>query len=1040
MRRNVDKETKVVTYEKSTGRRGKKMIPLKSENETEKNTEIKEVKVTEKSEPKTAPKRRGRPPKKKTEEKTIADKAVETKEEVKDEAPKTAPKRRGRPPKKKTEEKTIANKAVETKEEVKDEAPKTAPKRRGRPPKKKTEKKAIADKVVETKKEVKEEVNAFPKPVLKIEESNPKSSAEKQEETKPKPKRRGRPPKKKAEEKSAGILIVKDTPKQEVKTNFPKPTVKIEESNPKSSAEKQEETKPTPKRRGRPPKKKAAGVITVKNTPTKEIFSAPKPTLKIEETKGKTSDYKKEDENPKPAVKVGENKGKVETVKPNATFLHPILRIEDTTETAKTIDEKKSSKDSTKQDKNKKSNFKQKKQEVDISVYTIKDGKLKEASEKIATEIEIQKEHQKPNVVIKENDIDVQVFEIGEEEPQKQKKTQKHQKQQGHKNRPNKQEDIDVEVEVYDMKVAAFPHGKTKPVIEAKREPFHKKNVAQHREHQKAATEAKKQNIKKQKNNQKPVQPKPERTPQPKPTPVQVVNKNEKVEYRLWNNGKQEKQPKQKIGSTAFLAKIGISELPKECRLTAKQKLIPEVIKVLSAVDKFLSKEIYIDNTISLLVAVSGGVDSMTLLDALAILSEKYYYTVQAAHYNHNLRGEDSFKDAEFVKTTVENYGFEYFSARGDVRGYANKNKLSIEHSARILRYNFFERTSRSNNSDFVATAHTADDSAETFLLNLMRGTGLTGLSGIPSKRNLVKNVVLVRPFISLTKDDIIAYAKARDLRWREDKSNATHDHTRNVIRHKLIPMITKEFNPNAIEAINRAAKLINGAEQNVTMQVEAALPSMIFDVRTERFSVKSNILMTFDEFMRGEILQFAISKHLRIQTLPMQKIDAIVNQIGKTPGKEIDIAPGMKAIYDRNTIIFGKIESNIIGSVPISYTDFTDINKYKLMFTRMDRKQVKFNRNPKIEFFDAEKLPDNLIVRPWKEGDFFSPLGMEGTMKVSDFLINEKVPNIDKPNVLVIATEDSDEVFWVCGYRINDRFKITDKTRKALKGEYYTL
>jgi tRNA(Ile)-lysidine synthase len=815
----------------------------------------------------------------------------------------------------------------------------------------------------------------------------------------------------KVEESVAGLMTVKSTLPKEVITDFPKPMVKIEETDPKSSSE----YKPAEKKTETPKISEKIKVVTTQVT-------------KVEEIESKTDT-------------VSQNKDVV------SDSSSTVLKIEKTDETVNTQkietevvsdskekDDKKGNKK--KQGKNKISKSKHKtpnEAEVDISVYTIKDGKLTVAPEQVATEIEPEPEKEQKiknkNIKIRHDDIDVQIFEMGEEEIQPKSIANKKAKDSNDENR-------DVDVEVYDLK--SFPRGKTKPVIESKRDQFaKKKNVTQQREQQKAAAEVKKQHIKKNHDNQKAVQQKQEKQPK------LVSNRNENVEYRVWNGGKpqtQDKPKRQKVGSTAFLSKIGVSELPKARRLTAKQKLVPEVVKVLSAVDNFLSKDIYIDNTISMLVAVSGGVDSMTLLDVLAILSEKYYYSLQVAHYNHTLRGEDSFKDEEFVKATVENYGFEYFSARGDVRSYADKNKLSVEHAARTLRYNFFERTSRTNNSDFVATAHTADDSAETFLLNLMRGTGLTGLSGIPSKRNFVKNVVLVRPFISLTKQDVIAYAKARGLRWREDKSNATHDYTRNVIRNKLIPMITKEFNPNAIEAINRAAKLINGAEQNVTMQVEAALPSMIFDVRTERFSIKSNILMTFDEFMRGEILQYAISKHLRIQTLPMQKIDAIVNQIGKTSGKEIDIAPGMKAIYDRNTIILGKFESNVIGSVPISYTDFTDIDKYKLLFTRMDRKQVKFNRNPKIEFFDSEKLPDNLIVRPWKEGDFFSPLGMDGTMKVSDFLINEKVPNIDKPNVLVISAEDSDEVIWVCGYRINDAFKVTDRTRKALKGEYYTL
>ncbi|MEI6090238.1 MAG: tRNA lysidine(34) synthetase TilS [bacterium] len=489
---------------------------------------------------------------------------------------------------------------------------------------------------------------------------------------------------------------------------------------------------------------------------------------------------------------------------------------------------------------------------------------------------------------------------------------------------------------------------------------------------------------------------------------------------------------------TEIIANISFPQLPPEMQITTDQKLDLSIQKTLAQVEKFLKNEIYVDNTATILVGVSGGVDSVSLLDSLALLSEKFYFKIIIAHYNHSLRGADSDADEDFVKDLAIKYGFDYFSAKGDVVSYAEKNSISIELAARQLRYNFFERTSRNHYADFVATAHTADDSAETFLFNLFRGSGLTGLSGIPATRNFVKNVVIARPLLTLKKKEIIEYAKARKLKWREDRTNEAVDYTRNRIRRVLIPLLEKEFNPQIIEAINRAAELIYGADQNINQQVQSAAQTVITDIRLERFSMKAQTLQTFDEFMQGEILQYALNKHLKIPSIPMLTIDSILNLIGRSSGKMIEFQQSYQAAYDRNLLIIGKLDKKVDESAEVMKDQSVTIDRYKIKLTSVNMNEVKYNPNPKIEFLDAEQLPAKMIFRPWMQGDNFTPLGMNGTMKISDFLINEKIPSVDKPNIIVLANDD--EVIWVCGYRINENYKISEKTKKAVKAEYYTL
>jgi tRNA(Ile)-lysidine synthase len=531
-----------------------------------------------------------------------------------------------------------------------------------------------------------------------------------------------------------------------------------------------------------------------------------------------------------------------------------------------------------------------------------------------------------------------------------------------------------------------------------------------------------------------------ENKPVPKPKPAIKKNLLQPPAPVIVKKDETDLFEKQQITErvTEIIANISFPQLPPEMQMTTDQKLDLSIQKTLAQVEKFLKNEIYVDNTATILVGVSGGVDSVSLLDSLALLSEKFYFKIIIAHYNHSLRGADSDADEDFVKDLAIKFGFDYFSAKGDVVSYAEKNSISIELAARQLRYNFFERTSRNHYADFVATAHTADDSAETFLFNLFRGSGLTGLSGIPATRNFVKNVVIARPLLTLKKKEIIEYAKARKLKWREDRTNEAVDYTRNRIRRVLIPLLEKEFNPQIIEAINRAAELIYGADQNINQQVQSAAQTVITDIRLERFSMKAQTLQTFDEFMQGEILQYALNKHLKIPSIPMLTIDSILNLIGKTSGKMIEFQQSYQAAFDRNLLIIGKLDKKVDESAEIMKDQSVTIDRYKIKLTSVNMNEVKYNPNPKIEFLDAEQLPAKMIFRPWMQGDNFTPLGMNGTMKISDFLINEKIPSVDKPNIIVLA--NGDEVIWVCGYRINENYKIAEKTKKAVKAEYYTL
>ncbi|OGU90889.1 MAG: tRNA lysidine(34) synthetase TilS [Ignavibacteria bacterium RIFOXYA2_FULL_35_10] len=467
---------------------------------------------------------------------------------------------------------------------------------------------------------------------------------------------------------------------------------------------------------------------------------------------------------------------------------------------------------------------------------------------------------------------------------------------------------------------------------------------------------------------------------------------------------------------------------------------------LIKRVENFLFNELYIEDGDRILIAVSGGVDSVTLLDIMYRLSKFHNFKIFPVHFNHKLRGKQSDEDEKFTKKISTSYRLEFFSGTGDVRQYASKNSLSIEHSARILRYNFLERAAQHFNCSMVATAHTLDDMTETFFLNLLRGTGLTGLCGIPKKRYLTKKIFLIRPLINISKYDLKTYAGQRGIKWREDETNLLMNFTRNKIRGKLLPFIKNEFEPSINDKIYRTTKLLTGADRFVSEYIDSFVDKITFNKTTEGFSIKLSMFNNLDEFIQGELLQHLITTKYHQPALPMNLIDRIKNMADSNIGTIVDISKDLYALRDRNSLIIGKRKKNLVNMIEIEKPTVVDaptvvgahgeyeIEGNKIILSEVKKKSVRLVESGSIEFLDFDLLPSRLIIRRWQKGDTFIPLGMKGKMKISDFLINNKISLIDKQDILLLTT--GKDIIWVCGLRIDDRFKITVKTTRYLRAE----
>ncbi len=478
--------------------------------------------------------------------------------------------------------------------------------------------------------------------------------------------------------------------------------------------------------------------------------------------------------------------------------------------------------------------------------------------------------------------------------------------------------------------------------------------------------------------------------------------------------------------------------VPQQKELTPKHKKNSLISKFLDTVESFLKNRIFVEKDYRIVLAVSGGVDSVVMMDCMAHLSEKIGFRIYVAHFNHTLRGKESDLDVDFVKNLSKQYNLQFITSSGNVKSYSQKNNLSIENAARILRYNFFERTSRNLEADLLATAHTSDDSVETFFINLLRGSGLTGLSGIPETRKFVKNVQIIRPLLNFSKNEIKKYAEFRKLEWREDETNILLNYTRNKVRLELIPKLKEEFNPSIEEAILRTAKLIYGADSVIHGLVKKYMTPVISDVTTDKISIKIPILQTHSEFMQGEIIQSLWMKYFRLQPLSLNAVDRILSLCEKQTGTQIEIGAGFIALRDRNLIIITRNsvfkQVKLFGTIPSEFR----INGYKISFVKVDKKFVKITENPDVEYFDFDKLGTYVEIRNWEQGDLFHPLGAPGEMKVSDFLTNEKISMLDKPNVIIVR--NAFDTVWVIGKRISEKFKIDGNTRSIIKAEIITL
>lgn len=423
-----------------------------------------------------------------------------------------------------------------------------------------------------------------------------------------------------------------------------------------------------------------------------------------------------------------------------------------------------------------------------------------------------------------------------------------------------------------------------------------------------------------------------------------------------------------------------------------------------------------------ILLAVSGGIDSMVMLELFRVSG--FHFTV--AHCNFRLRGEESQREAEFVANTAKNLKVPFFLKEFDTRAYAREHHLSIQEAARKLRYDWLDELLPCSGCEMYATAHHLDDQIETFFINLLRGSGLTGLSGIP-----VKSGNVIRPLLFASRGEIEEYARRNNVRYVEDSSNFSDIYLRNRIRHHVVPAIEKISKnyrisfQRSIENINRTNQFLRAIMDTLRSQLLREIPGGVeldFSglLRYEHSEMIAYYLLKPFGFNRNQIFQ--IVKHGRESSGKRFQSPTHVLYIERSC-LFITTKPDEKPVNDFDVFVVNP-ESEIINQ-PI-----------RLRFSKFEKPDhYSPDTNPCIAQFDIQKLQFPLIIRRPQKGDRFTPLGLKGTKKLSDFFTDLKFSERQKQNTWLLIS--GDRIAWVIGQRIDDHFKISPSTQQILQVQW---
>jgi len=445
---------------------------------------------------------------------------------------------------------------------------------------------------------------------------------------------------------------------------------------------------------------------------------------------------------------------------------------------------------------------------------------------------------------------------------------------------------------------------------------------------------------------------------------------------------------------------------------------------------KFIDDNLLINKGDKILVALSGGADSVFLFFFLMKFSKRLKIDLSAFHLNHQLRGKDADKDEMFCIKICNENNIKIFSLRKDVRTYAAKNKISIEEAGRVIRYRELIRISQKEKLTKIATAHSLSDNAETVLLNIIKGTGLKGLIGIPVQREKI-----IRPLLILGSEEIRDYLDQKNIPYRIDRTNFDPEYERSFLRNDIIPKLKQALNPQLEQKLFTVSKILKNTFSYIDEQLKNTGAKAI---RVKKNLVEINLddLKSLDKRLWADFFKKYIDETFET-SLTAENINSLLKLINTQKGKRVNLENNLQAIKEERSLVITKIAGNqkTFSSKKIKTGESIILNGAVFSLKIIYGSKIEFSPDRSIEYISADNIQDDFELRRWKAGDRFYPIGMKGSKKISDYLADVKTPVIKKNELLVLT--NSGRIVWVVGLRLDDRFKVTGQTKKILKLTY---
>lgn len=468
--------------------------------------------------------------------------------------------------------------------------------------------------------------------------------------------------------------------------------------------------------------------------------------------------------------------------------------------------------------------------------------------------------------------------------------------------------------------------------------------------------------------------------------------------------------------------------------MNKERKLEPLEQQVL----RFIQKERLISSPSCLLVAVSGGPDSICLLHILVKLRGELGITLHIAHLNHKLRGAESEADARYVSKLAHRLGIPATIEERDVKAYQAQQHTSLEEAAREVRYTFLAQVAQATKAEKAAIGHTVDDHIETILMHLVRGTGIKGLGGLQphTQWQLAGNsITVIRPLLQISREETTNYCRQHRLKPRIDTSNLSLSPLRNRIRHQLLPLL-RSYNPQITDALLRTAHIAGDDLAFIDEQC-LQLWTEIAQKQGNAIIIDKQRFLETPATLRRYLLRMSIEKLLgNIKDIEMRHIENIMSLLTKPAGKRLNLPGGLIFSVEYDRYLLTRDRETLSPFPPLEDTfslnllGETTLPGWRIEATIIDQEQMT-EKDGFTAYFDQDKIGEKLTMRSRKRGDRFQPLGMSQPKKLGEFMIDAKIPQAWRGRIPIVCSQK--HILWVVGWRIDERVKVTQQTKQIL-------